>query len=95
MTLLLPPPSTTGSQMPVPGLAPAQPRGVASQAGILLRADSLDYRWSGVTEVLVGRSAELTPMGALVERAGVGGDALLLFGEPGTGKTALLDAAPT
>ena len=46
-----------------------------------------------MAEVLVGRSGELALIGAFVERACTGGDTLLLFGEPGAGKTALLDAA--
>ena len=46
-----------------------------------------------MAEVLVGRRDELALIGALVERARTGGQALLLFGEPGAGKTALLDAA--
>ena len=55
--------------------------------------DGLDNRRSGVAEVLVGRSGELALISAFVERARTGGEALLLFGEPGAGKTALLDAA--
>ena len=47
----------------------------------------------GVAGVLVGRGDELTLIGAFAERAGTDGEALLLFGESGTGKTALLDAA--
>ena len=50
-------------------------------------------RWSRVAEVLFGRSTELALIGAFVERAGIGGEALLLAGEAGAGKTALLDAA--
>ena len=46
-----------------------------------------------MAEILVGRSSELALIGAFAERASAGGDALLLFGEPGAGKTALLDAA--
>ncbi len=53
----------------------------------------LDNRQSGVAEVLAGRSGELALIGAFVERARTGGEALLLFGEPGVGKTVLLDAA--
>jgi DNA-binding CsgD family transcriptional regulator len=53
----------------------------------------LDNRRASVAEVLVGRRDELALIGAFVERARTGGDALLLFGEPGAGKTALLDAA--
>ena len=43
--------------------------------------------------VLVGRSDELALVSAFVERARTGGEALLLFGEPGAGKTVLLDSA--
>ena len=50
-------------------------------------------RWSRVAEILFGRSTELALIGAFVERAGTGGEALLLAGEAGAGKTALLDAA--
>jgi DNA-binding CsgD family transcriptional regulator len=46
-----------------------------------------------VAEVLVGRGGELALIGAFIERACTGGDTLLLLGEPGAGKTALLDAA--
>jgi DNA-binding CsgD family transcriptional regulator len=53
----------------------------------------LDNRRASVAEVLVGRRDELALIGAFVERARTGGEALLLFGEPGAGKTALLDAA--
>ena len=46
-----------------------------------------------MAEILVGRNDELTMIGAFVQEAGTGGGALLLSGEPGAGKTALLDAA--
>jgi DNA-binding CsgD family transcriptional regulator len=46
-----------------------------------------------VARVLVGRSDELALVSAFVERARTGGEALLLFGEPGAGKTVLLDSA--
>jgi predicted ATPase len=46
-----------------------------------------------VAGVLVGRSDELALVSAFVERARTGGEALLLFGEPGVGKTVLLDSA--
>ena len=46
-----------------------------------------------MAEVLVGRRDELALISAFVEQARIGGEALLLFGEPGAGKTALLDAA--
>jgi DNA-binding CsgD family transcriptional regulator len=47
----------------------------------------------GLTKALLGRSRDLTLMGAFLDRAGTDGEALLLSGEPGVGKTALLDAA--
>ena len=47
----------------------------------------------GVAGVLVGRSGELALVGAFAERARIDGDALLLLGEPGAGKTVLLDSA--
>jgi predicted ATPase len=47
----------------------------------------------GLTKSLVGRSRDLTLIGAFLDRAGTDGEALLLSGEPGVGKTALLDAA--
>ncbi len=43
--------------------------------------------------VLVGRSDDLALVSAFVERARTGGEALLLFGELGAGKTVLLDSA--
>src|SRR5450755_3426608 len=46
-----------------------------------------------MTEVLVGRSSELALISAFAQRAAAGGEALLLFGEPGAGKTVLLEAA--
>jgi MoxR-like ATPase len=46
-----------------------------------------------VAGVLVGRSDELALVSAFAERARTGGEALLLFGEPGVGKTVLLDSA--
>jgi DNA-binding CsgD family transcriptional regulator len=50
---------------------------------------------SGATAAreLVGRDRELGLMEAFIARIAVGGGALLLFGEPGVGKTVLLDAA--
>jgi DNA-binding CsgD family transcriptional regulator len=44
-------------------------------------------------DLLVGRQHELAVIGAFLEAAGTGGATLLLTGEPGVGKTALLDAA--
>jgi len=42
---------------------------------------------------LVGREAELRQLQALLEAAGDGGGGLVLYGEPGIGKSRLLDAA--
>jgi MoxR-like ATPase len=50
-------------------------------------------RRPGVTEALVGRGRELELIRSFLDGAAVGGGALLLWGEPGVGKTALLDAA--
>jgi ABC-type branched-subunit amino acid transport system ATPase component len=49
----------------------------------------------GVVEpaALVGRGRELALLRAFLDRAATDGDALLLIGEPGVGKTSLLDAA--
>jgi DNA-binding CsgD family transcriptional regulator len=47
----------------------------------------------GLTKALVGRSRDLALIGAFLDRGGTGGEALLLSGEPGVGKTALLNAA--
>ena len=48
---------------------------------------------SGATKTLVGRGRELALIGAFLDRAATAGEALLLCGEAGAGKTALLDAA--
>ena len=42
---------------------------------------------------LLGRAGELALIGEFLDRAGRDGDAMLVTGEPGVGKTALLDAA--
>jgi DNA-binding CsgD family transcriptional regulator len=44
-------------------------------------------------ESLPGRDKELVLIGEFLDRAARGGDAMLVTGEPGVGKTALLDAA--
>ncbi len=54
---------------------------------------NFDYSQSGMTKALVGRSGELALIGAFLDRAGTHGEALMLSGEPGVGKTALLNAA--
>ena len=54
--------------------------------------DGWGNRRSGMAGVLVGRTGELALLGAFVNRARVRGEALLLLGEPGAGKTALLEA---
>src|SRR5947209_11988263 len=51
-----------------------------------------DNAQCGVTKALVGRGGEFALIGAFLDRAAAGGEALLLFGEPGAGMTALLDA---
>jgi predicted ATPase len=45
------------------------------------------------SETPVGRDAELAAVRLFLARAGTGGDVLLVRGEPGVGKTLLLDAA--
>ena len=49
--------------------------------------------YSGPADRLIGRSSELAAVGAFLDQARSDGAALLIFGEPGAGKTALLDAA--
>ncbi|HEV7419590.1 MAG TPA: AAA family ATPase [Mycobacterium sp.] len=44
-------------------------------------------------ETLIGRRGELATVRAFIQRARSDGEALLIFGEPGVGKTMLLDAA--
>ena len=46
-----------------------------------------------MTTKLVGREAELKVLAGLIERAGAGGSALVVTGEPGIGKSALLAEA--
>jgi DNA-binding CsgD family transcriptional regulator len=48
---------------------------------------------SQASEALVGRDRELGMIGSLLDRIAIDGEALMLWGEPGVGKTALLDAA--
>jgi len=48
---------------------------------------------SELASAVVGRDEELVLIGSLVAEAGEGGAVLLLTGEPGVGKTALLDVA--
>ncbi len=55
--------------------------------------EGLDNRRLGVAEVLFGRSSELALISAFAERAAAYGEAVLLFGEAGAGKTVRLDAA--
>ncbi len=47
----------------------------------------------GLPAVLVGRRDEYALTGAILDRAAADGAILLLCGEPGAGKTVLLDAA--
>ncbi len=46
-----------------------------------------------VASTLVGREAEFGRIASFLAQAAVGGQALLLFGDPGVGKTAMLDLA--
>jgi len=46
-----------------------------------------------IAEGLIGRGDELAAVDAFLDQARSGGAALLIFGEPGAGKTVLLDAA--
>ncbi len=46
-----------------------------------------------MAEGLIGRTAELARIRAFMDKAAVHGGALVVLGEPGVGKTALLDAA--
>ena len=90
----LPPPGDTSA---LPGSfdrsrAPRSRRIVPGRAGLAV-VEGLDNRRLGVAEVLFGRSSELKLISAFAERAAAGGEALLLFGEAGAGKTVLLDAA--
>jgi DNA-binding CsgD family transcriptional regulator len=59
------------------------------------RMDQRDVRQRGAAggETLIGRRGEMATVRALIERARSEGEALLIFGEPGVGKTRLLDAA--
>jgi DNA-binding CsgD family transcriptional regulator len=59
------------------------------------RLNQHDFPQRGVPrrEALIGRGGELAIVRALIERARSDGEALLILGEPGAGKTMLLDAA--
>jgi len=46
-----------------------------------------------MTTKLVGRDAELQVLSGLIARAGAGGSAIVVTGEPGIGKSALLAEA--
>jgi DNA-binding CsgD family transcriptional regulator len=50
------------------------------------------HRGVAQTDTLVGRGEEFALVRAFLDRAAIDGDALLVFGEPGVGKTVLLDA---
>jgi DNA-binding CsgD family transcriptional regulator len=50
---------------------------------------------SGSAEPLIGRDRDVGFLRAFVDQSAVGGGALLLSGDPGVGKTVLLDAAAT
>jgi DNA-binding CsgD family transcriptional regulator len=55
--------------------------------------DTGEAQRSGVAETLFGRGRELQLIAAYLRRASLDGETLVLHGEPGVGKTALLDAA--
>ena len=48
---------------------------------------------AGPPDGVVGRGAEIDVLQSFIERAGLGGEALVLVGDAGVGKTALLDVA--
>ena len=48
---------------------------------------------AGPPDGVVGRAAEIDVLRSFIERAGLGGEALVLVGDAGVGKTALLDVA--
>ena len=56
-------------------------------------AGTMTSRAPSELEGLVGRGAEIDVLQSFVERAGVSGEALVLVGDAGVGKTALLDVA--
>jgi len=60
--------------------------------GIAPQTELGDPAWEG-DAFLVGRSRELTRLTAFLDRVRAGGESLLVAGEAGAGKTALLDAA--
>jgi hypothetical protein len=57
--------------------------------------DNMDASVPAAASGLFGRHRELGLIEALTAGTAGGGGALLLFGEPGVGKTVLLDAAVT
>jgi DNA-binding CsgD family transcriptional regulator len=60
--------------------------------GTAHQTELLDLAWEG-DAFLVGRSQELALVAAFLDRARADGESLLVAGEAGAGKTALLDAA--
>ncbi len=60
--------------------------------GIAQQTELGDPAWEG-DAFLVGRSKELTQLAAFLDRVRADGESLLVAGEAGAGKTALLDAA--
>jgi DNA-binding CsgD family transcriptional regulator len=61
--------------------------------GRRLNQHDLPQRSVARRDALIGRHGELATVQGLIERACSGGEALLILGEPGVGKTMLLDAA--
>ena len=61
--------------------------------GHLVRADPMTPASPVETEGVIGRGAEIGVLQSFIERAGRCGEALVLVGDAGVGKTALLDVA--
>jgi DNA-binding CsgD family transcriptional regulator len=61
--------------------------------GTLALKGSVEVPQRGVADALLGRGRELRLIAAFLDRARSSGEALLVTGEAGAGKTALLDAA--
>lgn len=75
--------------------SPERPAARCSRLGTchgLAAVRCVDTPQRGVARGLIGRDDELGLILAFVDRSRTAGEALLLFGEPGVGKTVLLDA---
>ena len=65
----------------------------AEHPGPLEPPDPARPMTAGPPDGIVGRGAEIDVLQSFIERAGLGGEALVLVGDAGVGKTALLDVA--